>query len=245
MLTFRFLTSMVTASALIVLMPVTTWVHGLPTLTLARPALANSPEQTKLKFNYVPPDRGTPRRTQGTGTRGDDESDRVALKLLAPSDHTGQTVSGHPTFFWYVSEIPKESITFALVEVGVAQPIFVQQIQLDQAGIVQIGMPKNLPELVPGKEYRWSVSLINDANPGYADTFAQSRIKRVPETPELKQKLATARSDRDRASAYAEAGLWYDAVNALSLSQADSSNREAFLSLLAQAGLAEVVEQER
>jgi hypothetical protein len=135
------------------------------------------------------------------------------------------------------------------VESGVAEPIFVQQIQIQKAGIVRMEMPKNLPELVPGKEYRWSVSLIRNDNRRSDDTFAQSWIKPVPETPELKQQLAAAKSDRERASIYAQAGLWYNALNALSTAQAanptDPSIREDFLSLLAQAGLTEVVVQER
>jgi hypothetical protein len=249
MVTSRLLMSVVTASASMFLMPVTSWVDGLPNHTFASPALASFPEQTKSNFSYVPPYRGTPRRTQGTGSRGGDSSEAVTLKLLVPSDHTGQTLSGHPTFFWYVSEIPTEPVEFSLVESGVAQPIFVQQLQLQKAGIIRMEIPKNLPELVPGKEYRWSVTLVRNANRRSNDTFAQSWIKRLPETPELAQQLAAAKSDRERASIYAKAGLCYDALNALSIAQAanptDSSIREDFLSLLAQVGLTEVAEQER
>ena len=246
---YHLLVSLVTATASVFVMPITNWGEGLPNRTFASPALASFPEQTKSKVQYVPPNRGTPRRTQGTGTRGGDEPESVALKLLVPDDHTGQTISGHPTFFWYISEVPKEPVEFSLVESGVAQPIFVQQLQLNKAGIVRIEMPKNLPELVPGREYRWSVTVISNANRRSNDTFAQSWIKRVPTTPTLKQQLAAAKSDRDRALIYAKAGLWYDALNTLSTAQsANSTNspmRQDFLSLLDRAGLAEVAEQER
>src|SRR5919202_511394 len=160
------LVSVVIATASIFVMPVTTWGDGLPNPAFLSPALASFPEQAESNFNYVPPYRGTPRRTQGTGSRGGDESETLILKLLVPNDHTGQTLSGHPTFSWYVSEIPEEPVEFALVESGVAQPIFVQQLQLDKAGIIELEMPKNLPELVPGKEYRWSVSLVSNAEAG-------------------------------------------------------------------------------
>lgn len=246
---YRWLLSLVTATASVFVMPVTHWVEGLPNYIFASPALASFPEQTLSTVQYVPPYRGTPRRTQGTGTRGDDESKSVALKLLVPDDHTGQTISGHPTFFWYISEVPTEPVEFSLVESGVAQPIFVQQLQLNKAGIVRIEMPKNLPELVPGKEYRWSVTVIGNANRRSNDTFAQSWIKRVPTTPTLQQQLAAANSDRDRALIYAKAGLWYDALNTLSTAQAanstNSSIRQDFLSLLDRAGLAEVAQQEQ
>jgi hypothetical protein len=242
MVSTRVLISVITATASISLMPLTSWLNVFPNQTFAGSALASFPEQTKSTFKYIPPERGTPRRTQGTGTRGGDESESVALKLLVPHDHTGQTLSGHPTFFWYVSEVPTEPVEFALVESGVAQPIFVQQLQLYKAGIVRLEMPKNLPELIPGKEYRWSVSLINNTERRSHDTFAQSWIKRVPETPALKQQLATATTVRDRASVYAEAGLWYDALNALSTTP---SVREDFLLLLDRFGLQQVADQER
>jgi hypothetical protein len=90
---------------------------------------------------------------------------------------------------------------------------------------------------------------VSNANRRSQDTFAQSWIKRVAETPALNQQLATAKSERDRASIYAEAGLWYDAINVLlkaqSTNSTDRSMREAFLSLLDRAGLTEVAEQER
>lgn len=249
MVTSRLLISLVTASASMFLMPVTSWVDGLPNLTFLSPALADFPTQTNLNFSYVPPTRGMPRRTQGTGTRGCDQSQPVALKLLVPNDHTAQTLSGHPTFFWYVSEIPREPIEFALVESGVAQPIFVKQLQLDKAGIVQLEMPKNLPELVPNREYRWSVTLICNANQRSNDSFAQGWIKRVPVTSALEQQLAAAASARDRASVYAKAGLWYDALGAIASAQAtnstDPSIREDFVLLLDQAGLKEVAVQEQ
>ncbi|HEY9612145.1 DUF928 domain-containing protein [Allocoleopsis sp.] len=249
MVNSRLLMSVVTVTASLFLMPVTRWVDGLPIHAFANPALASFPEQSQSNFNYVPPYRGIPRRTQGAGTRGDEPSEGVTLKLLVPNDHTGQTLSGHPTFFWYVSEIPEESVEFSLVESGVAQPIFIEQLQLEKAGIIRMEMPKNLPELVPGKEYRWSVSLVSNAARRSNDTFAQSWIKRVAETPALKQQLAEAKSDRDRASIYAEAGAWYDALNVLlnaqSTNPTNGSIREAFLSLLDQAGLTEVAAQER
>ena len=223
MVTSRLLISVVTATASIFLMPVTSWLNGSPNYIFASPALASFPEQTQSNFSYVPPYREGPRRTQGTGSRGCDKSQSVALNLLVPNDHTAQTLSGHPTFFWHVSEIPKEPMEFSLVESGVAQPIFVQQLQLQKAGVVRMEMPKNLPELVPGKEYRWSVTLVCNANQRSNDTFAQSWIKRISESPALKQQLVAAKTARDRASVYARAGLWYDALNALSTAQSANS----------------------
>ncbi|HAA28157.1 MAG TPA: hypothetical protein DCE56_11375 [Cyanobacteria bacterium UBA8553] len=247
MVNSHLLRSIVTATASLFLMPVTSWVDGIPSITFLSPALAGFPGQTTSNFSYVPPARGMPRRTQGTGTRGCDQSQAVAVQLIIPNDHTAQTSSGHPTFFWYVSQVPRDPVEFALVESGVAQPIFVKQLQLNQAGIVQLEMPKNLPELLPNREYRWSVSLICNAKGRSNDSLAQGWINRVPVTPLLEQQLAAAKSDRDRALVYAKAGLWYDAIDAIATAQAtnstDPSIREDFLSLLAQVGLKEVAVQ--
>ncbi len=248
MATSRLFKSMVTAAASIFLMPVTSLVEGLPNLIFTSPALASFPQQTEAHFSYVPPNRGTPRQTQGTGSRGCTQSQPINLALLVPNDHTAQTSSGHPTFFWYISEKPSQPMEFALVETGVAQPIFVQQLQPQKAGIVRLEMPKHLPELVSNRDYRWSVTVICNANQRSNDTFAQGWIKRVPGTPALEQQLAAATTPRDRASVYAKAGLWYDALNVISTAQAsnstDPSIREDFLLLLEEAGLKEVALQE-
>lgn len=240
----RIFKTVVTAAASLFLMPVANLVSSFPNQGFASPAFASTPKpvKTSSQQSYVPPHRGTPRRTQGTGSRGCTQSQPVALSLLIPSDHTAQTVSGHPTFFWYVSAKPAVPVEIALVEPGVAKPIFVQQMQLPKAGVNSFAMPKKLPELGLGKEYRWSVTLICNTNRRSNDTFAQGWIKRVPETPELKQQLSAANIPADRASVYARAGLWYNALNTLS---ADLSTRENFLALLDQVGLREVVLQER
>jgi hypothetical protein len=124
-----------------------------------------------------------------------------------------------------------------------------QQIQPQAAGIVQVSMPKELSELVPDREYRWSVTLVcNPARPS-ADAFIHTWIKRVPVTPELTQQLAATTSERERALTYAQAGLWYDALEAISTAYAANPNDQSILEdrllLLDQIGLSQVVRQER
>lgn len=239
MVTSRLLMSVVTATASIVLMPVISWLEGISNHPITAPAFAIP--QTDISFSYVPPQRGVPRRTQGAGSRGCTQSQIVELALLVPNDHTAQTLSSHPTFSWYLSTVPSEPLEFALVKSGVAEPIFVKQLQVQKPGIVQLELPKNLPELVLNQEYRWSVTLICNPERRSNDTFAQSWIKRVPSSPELEQQLALATTQRDRAAIYARAGLWYDALNLLIVAQAadspDSSLQADFLMLLEQAGV--------
>ena len=235
------MTAVRVAASTLFLMPATSFLDSSLDSAFASPAKPGVTQQTKSKFSYVPPNRGTPRRTQATGSRGCTEAAPVKLALLVPNDHTAQTSLGHPTFFWNISEKPEQPLEFALVESGIAKPIFVQQVQVENAGIAKLEMPSNLPELVPGKEYRWSVTLICNKNRRSNDTFVQSWIKRVARSPQVEEKLTAATSDRDRASVYAEAGLWFDALNAIS----SNSSKDEFMLLLDQVGLSEVAVQDR
>jgi len=217
---------------------------------ITAPALANTPPKPKSAFRYVPPKRGTPKSTTATGSRGCAQSAQfqpVSLTLLVPKDHDGLTTSGHPTFFWHTSApVP---MAFALTERGVVKPLWEQQLQPQAAGIIQLEMPKNLPELVLGKEYRWSVTLLCNPERPSANPFIQTWIGRVPTPPALTQQLVAATSERDRASIYAQAGLWYDALSAISsahnLNPKDVSIVEERLLLLDQVGLNQVAAQER
>jgi hypothetical protein len=138
---------------------------------------------------------------------------------------------------------------FTLVEPGVTQPIFVQRIAMPKAGINQVEMPKDLPQLATGKKYRWSVSLVRNDKRRSDDVYVQGWVERVATTPELEKQLATATSDRQRAEIYAKAGVWYDTLAAISQAYQqnpnDKSIAEERLSLLEQAGQTSVAKQER
>jgi hypothetical protein len=218
--------------------------------SFATSALANTPPKARSAFRYIPPKRGNPKSTQATGSRGcpqAQQSQPIALTLLVPNDHDGLTISGHPSFFWHVTA--PMPMTFILTERGVVQPLWEQQIQPQTAGIVQMDMPKSLSELLPGKEYRWSVTLICNRDRPSANPFIQTWIQRVPTTPALTQQLAAAKSERDQAQIYARAGLWYDALTAISTAYADRpkdpSILEERLLLLDSVGLERVAAQER
>jgi hypothetical protein len=218
-------------------------------LSFATPALADTPSKAKPAVRYVPPKRGNPKSTQATGSRGCTQVQQspVSLTLLVPKDHDGLTTSSHPTFFWHVSA--PVQMAFTLTQRGVVQPLWEQQIQPSAAGIVQLQMPNNLPELLVGKEYRWSVTLLCNRDRPSANPFIQTWIERIPTTPSLTQQLAAAPTDRDRASIYAQAGLWYDALAAISAAHTanpkDISILEERLLLLDSVGLERVAAQER
>lgn len=215
-------------------------------------------------IRFVPPTSKSTRRSQGSGSRGCNQSlpeDLVTL-LIPSKDYIGQTTSSHPTFFWNLSQAVSVPIQFTLVERGVAEPLFVQQIDLAEVGTMKLELPKDKPGLVTGKVYKWSVTLVCRANRPSANPYFYSWIERVPTSSELTQKLSTSNNfqeqvqptestyqERERALIYAQKGLWYDALASLSEAQLKNPNdwslQEDFSSLLSQVKLTNEASREQ
>lgn len=178
---------------------------------------------------YIPPNRGRPQQTQGTGSRGceaiaGDKDTTIEVTLVAPVDHTAYTVSAQPTFYWLAEHTINRPVEFTLVEDGNPNPIYVQTFDRLEAGMNQVALDSEQP-LEVGKTYRWTVSVICNAQRRSADVFAQGWVERVEVSQELQARLDAADSPEDRAQAYAESSIWFDALAALS---SDSDRLEAF-----------------
>ena len=195
---------------------------------------------------YVPP-VSTQRtsRTKGAGSRGCDangnssRSDHRAaspeLQLLAPNNHIPTTVSAHPTFYWYVSATTLP-VRFTLVEPGVVKPIAERRFLVTRPGVVGVKLPSDVPGLVAGKQYRWTVAIVCDEERPSANTYAYGWISRVAVTPELKSKLAkVSNNSQNRSLAYAHSGIWYDALSSSIMDYEANHQDEVFSRLLAQA----------
>jgi hypothetical protein len=206
-------------------------------------------------LRYVPPKlpaRGGLQGTQGAGSRGQAGDLQVTLLTPFAPQPMGQTVAARPTFYWLLSTAPNANragitlpvtLDFTLMQRGVAQPLVFKRLPVKQLGLVKLEMPSGSPELKPGVEYRWTVSIVRDPVRRSLNPTWQSSIVRVPLSPELAQKLKATISERDRAALYAEASLWYDALNALGinyLKQPTDATRADLLSLLNQGGLSKL-----
>ena len=216
----------------------------LPLVALTSPVVAQR-NSSKPIIAYRPPNRGAPRTTVGAGSRGCPQSLNVTLSLLAPNDHTGLTSNAHPSFAWYVSDASPVPVEFSLVEPGKAKPLLVKQVRADKAGIMRLDLPKDLPGLVPDKEYRWSVSLVCNPIRRSNDVYAQSWIKFVPIKEEISTKLNQSQMPVEKAEIYADRGYWYDAFNSLNLAQKtqpnDTTVNIAQKELLEQIGMAGII----
>lgn len=78
---------------------------------------------------------------------------------------------------------------FTLVEPGVSRPLLVKSFKADKTGLVQLELPENAPELQPKRQYRWTVSLICNAQRPSENVYAMSWIERVTATAKQSRRL--------------------------------------------------------
>jgi hypothetical protein len=180
-------------------------------------ALAN---YTPGEQKPVPPER----RSDGGTTRGC-SGGGMPLTVLASRNYVGRTISRHPTFAWFV---PRDSASkpmqFTIYEwVPGGKPKEVRKMSLQSSpGIMKLS-PFSDSELglQPGKEYFWQVVIHCDPDNPSGDLVGEASIEVVAMPPAVQSKLNRAVNSVEKANIYAEAGLWYNALDeALKLAQA-------------------------
>jgi hypothetical protein len=195
---------------------------------------------------YKPPLRGAPGGRVGGGTRGT-LRDLFVLSALAP-DHSGLTVQEQPTLYWFISgptSFPVEltvsdpRATKPLVETRLPSPV--------AAGVHSVRLADHGVRLTPGVQYRWFVAVVPDPGRRSRDILAGGTIERIDGPEGLRTQVAQASRER-LPFIYAEAGLWYDALAAISeLIERTPDNREhrrQRAALLAQVGLPQIEDAE-
>jgi hypothetical protein len=214
-------------------------------LSLPGPVLSQTTTATPV---YQPPLRGTTAGGRiGGGTRGTGEQS-ITMSVLAP-EHPGLTVSAQPRLYWYVSEnvdIPAELTVVdkhsadPLLELSVAAPI--------QRGIHALDLEQQGIRLEPGVRYEWYVALVVDPQQRSNDIVAGGEIEFVSPAADLEGNLASA-GEGSGPVIYAEAGIWYDAIDAVSLliaqNPTDAARREQRAALLDQVGLGQAAAYDR
>ena len=167
-------------------------------------------------YRPSPQTRRASRSTRITGHRtASCASEGLPISLLAPRSIVSQTTLAHPEFVWYLPPIENNPpVIFQLLSVdrsGNLSKIYSQEMSYS-VGYVTYQLPPDAPELTNNQEYEWQV--IVDCNPSRpSKSIVQNRaIERVIPTTELTQALSTATTTEQKALAYGQAGLWYDAI---------------------------------
>jgi len=212
---------------------------GPPVLAQAKKSQTQKP---KIPV-YKPPRRGAPapERRMGGGTRGTNKSLPV-VSVLAPG-HTGLTVQEQPALYWFASAVVDAPIELTVIDEKGIQPVLETRLAPPtQAGVQRVRLADYGVRLTVGERYQWSIALVLDPEHRSKDITAIGAIKRIKRS-EVKSTLTDV-ANTEAPYRYADAGLWYDAVMAISdlidAAPEDLDLRSQRAGLLEQVGLSEV-----
>jgi hypothetical protein len=159
---------------------------------------------------YVPPLRGAPSRRVGGSTRSIGQV-LPAVSVIAP-DHVGLTTAAQPVLYWFISKPTRVRLEVTLIDESGLKPMLELPIDtVEGPAIHAVDLKKHGIALKTGMEYQWTVALVPDAAERSGDVISGGVIKRVEPTSVLGGNADTASP-----AALAGAGLWYDAIHALS-----------------------------
>lgn len=198
-----------------------------------------------------------PKNATGGGARIDGDggsrglSDKVKLPplyVLVP-DSAALTTHESPTLFWYQSAPADMRLEFTLTEPKNPKPVLKLAVgKSPQAGIHRLTLAKQNVQLKTGVTYKWTVAWVPDANNRSLNVIAGGSIQRVEPDAKLTAALEGTQG-AEQASVYAQNGIWYDALeaisNAIEAAPDDKSLHAERADLLEQAGLKQVAAAER
>ncbi len=198
---------------------------------------------------FVPPMRGSPAGRVGAGGRGVADGSIPIVAALVP-DHVARTLSEQPSLFWYIDMAPEPGtrLILALRDEDSTKPILEIILKLEKPGVQRIPLSAYGVKLEPGIEYEWSVALVLDPERRSSDIIASGWLSRLSEAPAGFERRIQAAEAQERVTVYAEAGLWYDALAAISdlidQNPDDASLRAIRAALLRQVGFQDVAKAE-
>jgi hypothetical protein len=213
-----------------------------------KPAEGSAPPAKRTLLKYTPP------KTAGSGARidGDGGSRGPGKKLpslyvLAPN-HTALTTREQPSLFWYQTAAANTHFELTLTEPKNPKPLLKVATDKADGGIHRVSLAKNKVTLKPGVAYKWTIAWVPDAANRSQDVIASGSIERSEPEAKLTAELANAKGV-EKAAVYAQNGIWYDALEALS-NEIDASPKSKDLhaqraALLEQAGLKDAAASER
>ena len=198
-----------------------------------RSATSTSPPSadvaSKTRVVYRPPARGKPRSRVGGAVRGGGSS-LPTPRALVP-DHVGLTISRQPPLFWFLGAAPPANarVIFTLLDEAGIEPLVESILATpSRAGIQRFDLADERVELEAGREYEWSVAVVDSEQRGPGDTITSGWVLRI-EVPDGLPAGADVRT-------LAAQGLWYDALAAASVAT-DGDDSLARDALLEQVGL--------
>jgi len=145
------------------------------------------------------------------------------LTVLAPISHVGQTISTHPTFFWYSPDTAPQLAEFRLYQVSHRDQLhLLKRVPfLSSPGLMSYTLPISEAGLDEGELYLWQVQMPCGPSGSWVATAYVEVVP--PVEPEMDSRQL------------ASAGIWYDALAAAIV----NPDRADWLDLLASLAQAE------
>jgi hypothetical protein len=168
-------------------------------------------------LSYKPPGGSSATQIHSTGgTRG--LAAAAQVQILAPKE-TALTTKAQPILYWYQpSQIKLESVNVSLTKSGETEPVLKKSLPAT-AGLQRFLLSDYNTSLDAGIEYVWAISLIDNEGKETKKLSANLRYQEAAEP------LATIEDQ-------AQAGYWYDVLQALVDSKSPQTNE-----LLKQVGI--------
>lgn len=226
-------------------------ISALPGLGLAESQMSltdsGGVQNWKISQNFIPPNRGAPNTTAGGGTRSScDQLGTKVLTPLIPKQKLGLTLTGHPTFYWFVPEITAQTAEFSLLD-NKENTVYETTFALPRKpGIIGFTLPAKVPSLEVGKQYHWYFAIA--CRPGETEdkSIVEGWVERIQPTPEFLKKLAST-DPKQLSRVYATAGIWHEALNTLVQQRCTSPKERTVLAnwkaFLTSVGLKNIVSQ--
>ncbi len=150
---------------------------------------------------------------------------KIKLTALVPENKIGRTVSEYPEFFFYLPETEAQLAEFVLEDENGNQ-IYQTTLNIrNSSGVLSVSIPtnQNVSPLQLGKNYRWSIALICDAQDRSGDLFEEGIVRRVEVSADIRSELQKA-EPRLKATIYAQSGIWQDALSTLAAARRANPN---------------------
>ncbi|NJL86435.1 MAG: DUF928 domain-containing protein [Leptolyngbyaceae cyanobacterium SM1_1_3] len=217
---------------------------SVPLLASLSLATLASYAQAGLSFNS--PDLQAPGNREAGASRSDDScliasnNSPKALVALIPNTNIGLTTAATPTFYVYVPPNQAEELEFLLYEEGTQRLVYQKTYESKAVSgeIVAVELPEESP-LAVEQNYYWYFSVVCSSDQPDENLVIESNIRRIEPSAALTERLAIA-EPQERPAIYAEAGIWYETLAALSAVDPDQALSQ-WRSLLQSVGLEEFV----
>ncbi len=213
-----------------------------------KPLEGNPAPARRSLLKYTPPKSaaGGARIDGDGGSRGTGPK-LPSLYVLAPN-HTALTTREQPSLFWFQTGSSNTRFELTLTEPKNPKPLLRVGTEKADAGIHRASLAKQKVTLKAGVPYKWTVAWVPDPANRSMDVIASGTIQRIEPDAKLTSALADAKG-LDKAAAYAQSGIWYDALEVVS-NEIDSAPKDKSLhaqraALLDQAGLKDAAAAER